>query len=390
MQISRRGFLAASAVASAAALAGCATKSTDVGSTAKASGSAAAGAVTLNVFISGDTNVQDMWQKNIVPAYQKANPNVTVNVQLDLHGEHDAQTQSKLTAANASKQDPGIDLVDGGFVAKLAQAGVLEKISKSAIANLADVPQEMIDAGMGGGIPYRGSSVLLACNSKIIADAPKTLEEMLAWIKQNPGQFTYCPPKSGGSGGAFVATVLDANMSEDVRKQFRTSYNKDLEKNWDAGWLVLRGLNASIYQKGVYPNGNAQVLELLAKGGIAMATVWSDQFLTGRKNGQIPDYVKATQISNPSFTGSASYLGIPAVSPRKAEALKLANFVLAPEQQKLIVDKMSGYPVIPLSKMDADTQKVFADAHPEILRQGFFGDFGSDMNKGWDEQVPGK
>src|SRR5690606_38445679 len=71
---------------------------------------------TVTVFISGDTNVQDLWEKGIIPAYQKANPGVQVKTTIDLHGEHDQQTVAKLVTATKAGDDPGYDLVDGGFV----------------------------------------------------------------------------------------------------------------------------------------------------------------------------------------------------------------------------------------------------------------------------------
>ncbi|WP_310889650.1 hypothetical protein [Clavibacter capsici] len=50
-----------------------------------------------------------------------------------------------------------------------------------------------------------------------------------------------------------------------------TGYDQSLEGAWDAGFDQLKGLNASMYQGGVYPNGNNQVLDLLGTGAIEMA-----------------------------------------------------------------------------------------------------------------------
>ncbi|MDQ0029407.1 hypothetical protein [Arthrobacter bambusae] len=84
-------FLAAAAVAvvAATAVTGCAQSST---ASAQNIGSSASPDKTVTVFISGDTNVQNLWEKSLVPAFEKANPGYNVKVTLDLHGEHDAQT----------------------------------------------------------------------------------------------------------------------------------------------------------------------------------------------------------------------------------------------------------------------------------------------------------
>ncbi|MFF1635501.1 extracellular solute-binding protein [Leifsonia sp. NPDC058248] len=363
-------------------LAGCAQSS----SAADATGSDK----KLTVFISADTNIQDLWQKTLIPAFEKANPGYDVSVDFDLHGLHDQQTVAKLTAATVQHKDPGYDLVDAGFVAQLAASGLLTKATPTDIPGLKDVPSDVRAAGGVGGIPYRGSSVVLAYDTKTVATPPKTLDDLLAWIKANPGKFTYNSPDSGGSGGAFVTTVLDKSVSASDRTKMVTGYAPETETAWDTGFATLAGLNPYVYQKGVYPNGNNQVLDLLSSGQISMAPVWSDQFVTGKKTGQIPANIAYTQISDPSFTGGASYLGIPSASPRQKAAETLASWLLTPDAQALVSDSISGYPVIALAKLPAPVQALFKDADIAHLRPGYFATMSADMNKAWAQKVPGK
>lgn len=377
---------AAAVTAMAFAVTGCAQSS----AAAKTNAAGDTGSKTVKVFISGDTNIQNLWEKDLAPAFEKANPGYKVQVQIDLHGEHDSQTLAKLTSSVEQKKDADFDLVDGGFVAKASGANLLEKVDTSSVPALADIPADVVKAGGQGGIPYRGSSVLLAYDTKTVQTPPKTLDELLAWIKANPGKFTYNSPKSGGSGASFVATVLDKFVPADARQKMTVGYEKDLESTWDKGWEELRGLNQYVFQKGVYPNGNKQTLELLASGQISMAPVWSDQFITGSANGTIPASVKVTQISDPSFTGGAAYLGVPVNASNKDAALKLANFVLAPEQQAEIVKEISGYPAITIDKLPADVKDKFKDADTNNLRKGYFDQISKDMNNLWDQKVPGQ
>lgn len=377
---------AVAVTALAFAVSGCAQSSTAGANSAAGD----AGSKTVRVFISGDTNIQRLWEKDLGPAFEKANPGYRVQVQFDLHGEHDAQTLAKLSSSAQQKKDAGFDLVDAGFVPKASSANLLEPVDSGKIPALADVPADAIKAGGTSGIPYRGSSVLLAYNTKTVSAPPKTLDDLLAWIKANPGKFTYNSPKSGGSGAAFATTVLDKYIPADVRQKMTVGYDKGLESSWDQGFAELKGLNPFVYQKGVYPNGNQQTLDLLASGQIQMAPVWSDMFTTGVTNGSIPASVKATQISDPSFTGGAAYLGVPADSPNKDAALKLAQFVLQPDQQAMIVKDISGYPAISLDKLPKDLQDKFATADTKNLRQGYYNDMSKDMNNLWDQKVPGQ
>lgn len=373
-------------------LAGCAQKSTDAGGiggpATDASGTAASG--TVRVLLSGDTNVKDLWEKGIIPGFQKAKPGIKVAVNFDLQGEHDAQNAAKLAAAVKADKDPGSDLIDAGFVTQSAQADLLETPTKDNIPNLKDVADDVVKAGAGGGIPYRGSSVLLAYNPAKVANPPKTLDELLAWIKANKGKFTYNSPKSGGSGQSFVTTVLDKYVPADAQQKLRTSYAQAEESNWSQGFAELEGLNPYIYNSGFYPNGNKQILELLASGQIWMCPVWSDMFISGQKTALIPAAMKVTQIENPPFTGGAAYLGVPKNSPNKPAALKLADYLLTPDAQNAIATTIAGYPVIPLDKLPEATQQTFKDAHPETLRPTYFAQVNNDLNQQWDEKVPGK
>ena len=352
--------------------------------------SSASKSKALTVFLSADTNIQALWETLIVPAFVKANPGYKVKVVLDLHGLHDAQTTAKLTAATLRKKDPGYDVMDGGFITQLAASGLLTKVSVKNMSNLKDVPMPVLRAGGSGGIPYRGSSVLLAYNTTKVPTPPRTLDDLLAWIKANPGQFTYNTPDSGGSGQAFVTTVLDKFIPVSDRAKMVVEYVPELEKDWDQGFSTLASLNPYVFQKGVYPNGNNQVLNLLASDQITMAPVWSDQFVTGLKNGTIPPNIGFVQIANPSFTGGAAYLGIPTASPRQAAALKLVNWLLTPAAQALMSNSIAAYPVINLSKLPASLALKFKSADIGNLRATYFSSMRQDLNKLWSQKVPGK
>lgn len=152
----------------------------------------------------------------------------------------------------------------------------------------------------------------------------------------------------------------------------------------------MKALNKDVYGKGVYPNGNQAVLDLLAKGQIELAPVWSDQYLSGIQNHTLNSGIKFTQISDPTFTGGASYLGILKSSKKQTAALKLADFFLQAEQQDAIVKQLGAYPVIPASELPAATAARFNGVDVGNLRAGYSGQTSSDMNNLWQQKVPGQ
>ena len=218
------------------------------------------------------------------------------------------------------------------------------------------------------------------------------MDDLLAWIKSHPGKFTYNAPSGGGSGYAFVQTVVDKYLSNADRTTLVQQAAPDLESKWSQGLETLRQLNAYTYgQNGTYPANNAETLKDLATGLVDMGTVWSDQFASALKAGTMPSNIKVVQISNPQLTGGASYLGIPSSSTNRTAARILANWVLSPAAQNLIVSgTLNGFPVIALNKLDVKATAAFAGVDIQNLRAGYLSANANDLKSKWASTVPGK
>jgi putative spermidine/putrescine transport system substrate-binding protein len=272
-------------------------------------------------------------------------------------------------------------LRDGG------QVGLFQKLTSNEIPNLANVPKDSLDRFESFGLPYRASSVILAYDSATVKNPPNTLEDVLNWIKNNDGQFTYNPPDKGGSGANFVERVLWLGIPQGETTFFLTQYDESKESEWEQGWQVLKDLHPHIYNNGFYPQGNIPVLQTLGKGSIAMAPVWSDQSLSYLAQKLLPESVKLKQI-DPPFAGSAAYLGIPSDSKNKDALYEFLNWLLTPEPQQIVVEQLNGYPGLDWKYMPAEVQQKFADvAKPYSLQ--FSPQFQNDRSKLWYEKVAG-
>lgn len=357
---------------------------TYAGSSAK---KASAG-TTIVVYASGDVNVQSLWQNNIIPHFEKANKGIFVKFIFSEHGTDDGTTLARIGAAVKGRHWPGIDLVDGGLVTTMAAAGLNQPVSKATAPNLKKVNPELLVPVKGAAIPYRGSSVILAYDSNHVKTPPKSLQDLITWIKANPGKFTYNSPNSGGSGYSFAETVVDSFLSSSVLKSMDQGYDPSLESNWKQGLDFLHGLNKYMYGNGVYPNGNAAVLTLLGQGQIWVAPVWSDQSLTALKNGQLGPNIKLTQISNPSFTGGAAYLAVPKTAKHKKALYKFVNYILSPSAQQMIVDVMAGFPAIDIKYMGDSIKQKFQDVSANTLRPTYQTKMGNDFKAAWQQSVP--
>lgn len=335
----------------------------------------------------GDVNVQDLWQKTLLPQWQKDCPTVKISFVFDTHSQNAQLDVAKVGAAIKAGQPVPVDLTEN-YSNQAALAGLTEPLTVDDVPSLANVSQQAVAAMKGAAVPYRGSSVLLAYNSTKVATPPKTLPELLDWITANPGKFTYNSPSTGGSGGAFVETVVDSKIQPDVLEKMQANYDPSLNTNFGAGLDVLKALTPSIYQN-VYPNGNQAVLDLLSKGEIEVAPVWSDMFLSAQASGQLGKEYKVTQISDPSFTGGATYMAIIKSSQHKAAAASFVDWVLQPAQQAKIVTTIAGFPAIPIDSLPQDAQGAFAGVDTQNLRPGLESKTSADLQKQWAETVPG-
>ncbi len=402
-----RTLVAAAVAASLLTMSACSSSSTSTsaGSTSSsaASGSAAAAspaaastsgcpstapADTFTFSSDGDVNVQNLWQQTLLPAFKKACPQFGVNFVFDVHSANANLNVSKIAAADKAGQAPPIDVADDSVAEAAAQAGLTQTLTAAQVPAISEVNPAALARFGSAALPYRGSSVLLAYDSTKVSSPPKTLKDLLAWITANPGQFTYNDPSSGGSGGSFVETVLDSFVPAADLTKMQTGYAPALESDWAQGFSTLKALTPSIYQK-VYPNGNQAVLDLLGKGEISMAPVWSDQFLAAKSQGQLGDEYKVTQIADPSFTGGAAYLAIIKGSKHAAAGEAFMQWLLEPVQQGEIVKSIAGFPAISMTKLPTDQQAAFSGVDVQNLRPSVSSKMGADMQSQWAAKVPG-
>jgi putative spermidine/putrescine transport system substrate-binding protein len=343
---------------------------------------------TIVVYASGDVNVQNLWQKNIIPHFENENKGYYVKFIFSEHGTDDGTTLARIGAAVKGRHWPGIDLVDGGLVTTMAAAGLDQPVSKATAPNLQKVNKDLLVPVKGAAIPYRGSSVVLAYNTDHVKTPPKSLSALLDWIRANPGKFTYNSPNTGGSGYSFAETVVDSTLSAALLKQMDQGYTASLESNWKSGLDLLHSLNKYMYGNGVYPNGNAAVLSLLGQGQIWVAPVWSDQALTALSNGQLGPNIKLTQIASPSFTGGAAYIGVPKTAKHKKALYKFVNYILSPEAQQMIVNVMAGFPAIDVKYMGSAVRQKFEDVSANTLRPTYQTQMQNDFKAAWQQSVP--
>lgn len=353
------------------------------GGAAKESTTAAAKPSEFTFYFTGSQNVKDLWD-NLIPMFEKANPDVKVKPVYVPSGTGAQPTFDRIVAAKqAGKGSGDIDLYEDGisYVTRGQKEDLWETLGTDKIPNLSKVDPKTMKDVSNLAVPYRSSAVVLAYNSDKVKEVPTTLDEMYDWIRKHPGKFAYNDPSTGGSGDSFMMTAVYKFLPDDA------IHNTDpaIEKQWDQGFALLKDLGKSVYGKGIYPKKNQGTLDLLASGEVDMIPAWSDMVLDQINKGQLPKSTKMTQLK-PGFNGGPTYLMVPKLSANKDAVAKFLNFVLTPEAQSVVVTKMSGFPGIQLSNMPKEVQDSFKGA-AEGFRTFNIGDLDKDMTKRWQSDV---
>jgi putative spermidine/putrescine transport system substrate-binding protein len=380
IQFKRSVSIALASVLALTALAGCSTSSKPAG------GGAASGKDEFSFYFTGSLNVKDLWE-TFVPMFEKKNPNVKVKLVHIESGAGGQSTLDRLIAAKQAGQKSGnIDLYEAGLsdVTKGTKEDLWATLDPKKIANLSKVDEGFLKDLKNLAIPYRASAVILAYNSAKVKTPPKTANELYDWIRKNPGRFAYNDPSTGGAGDSFVQTAIYNFLPAEAMRNSDPS----MANQWDKGFALLKELKPNMYQKGVFPKKNQGTLDLLANGEVDMIPAWSDMALEQLNKKLLPDTVKLTQI-DPAFTGGPTYLMVPKLSGHADSVNQFLDFVLSPDAQTIVVNKMFGYPGIKWSEMPQDLRDKFKDVAGGY-RQFNLGDLGKEIQKRWQREVAGE
>src|SRR5256885_2232120 len=88
----------------------------------------------INLYVGGDVNSRDLWQKPLLPAYKKVKSNVTFTLVFDEHALSEQAVFDKLGAAKQANAVSGIDLWEAtGRLRQGGDAGLIQKVTSKEI-----------------------------------------------------------------------------------------------------------------------------------------------------------------------------------------------------------------------------------------------------------------
>lgn len=164
-----------------------------------------------------------------------------------------------------------------------------------------------------------------------VPNPPKSFDELLQWVKDNPGKFTY-PEAKDFTGSAFLRHVLYEKIDEEIL----FSEFDEAKMNEVSGevWEFLNEMEPYLWREGeTYPQTLEQLDQLYSQGEVWMTMGYNEARAQSLiDNGVFPESTKSFVLDVGSI-GNTHYLSIPFNSPNVAGALVAINEFLSPEAQ---------------------------------------------------------
>jgi len=193
-----------------------------------------------------------------------------------------------------------------------------------------------------------------------ISSPPKSMDELVAFAKANPGRVTYpAPPDFHGTTfvkQALVETITDRSFLPLPAE--KVEFARAVAPLFD----LLDSLHPHLWREGKqFPQSQAQLKQMLADGELLMALTFNPNEPANLvASGELPGSTVAWQHKAGTI-GNTHFVAIPINSKVTAAAQVVANFLLSPEAQGRKADlKIWGDPtVLALSKLSAVEAKFF-------------------------------
>ncbi|WP_340148942.1 ABC transporter substrate-binding protein [uncultured Sneathiella sp.] len=248
-------------------------------------------------------------------------------------------------------------------------------------------------------VPWNRAQFAFAYDNARTENPPKSIAELIDWVKESPGEFTY-PAATDFNGSVFVRHVFyhaaggpEALLGDFDQEKFDTIAPK--------AWAILNEMEPYLWREGeTYPNAIASLAQLFANREVALYFDYDPAiFGINVENGIFPETTRSYGLQDGTI-GNTNYVAIPYNSPNKAAAMVAANYLLSFDTQyeKAKSNVWGAAPAIDVTKLDDDAAARFAalPRHPAVVAPEVLArkslpelhpDWISAIEKGWQENV---
>ncbi len=321
-----------------------------------------------------------MWQGDpLINAYMSnfVAPAVKDKYNIDLRiidGQGSTIVSTLMTELEAGKTASEIDLVwiNGETFFQLRQIDGLygpfvEQLPNSAYINWDNpfISYDFQQPVAGYECPWGNVQLAFIYNAAYVAEPPKDLEALEAWVKANPGKFTI--------GNDFTGmTVLKSWLIHLAggREALAGQFDPDkYEKYSTELWRFLNRIQPYLWNRGEsFPSSVAQMHQLFANGELWFTMSNNDAEVDNKiRRGIFPKSSRA-YVPETGTIQNSHYMGIVRHSAHKAAAMVVINFLISPPAQweKFQPEVWGDGTVLDYDRLPAEWQQQFKETSGRV------------------------
>jgi putative spermidine/putrescine transport system substrate-binding protein len=215
---------------------------------------------------------------------------------------------------------------------------------------------------------YSRAQLVLYYDSARIKQPPSNLVQLVRWVRENPGRFTY-PDVTDYTGSGFVRNVFYHTNSTGGHQVFLSrDFEADLfDRAAATTWAYLNGLKPYLWQQGKqYPTSEGDLDDLFQRGEVDFTLSYSP--LKGSNMIKVnawPDTVRSFVLAEGTLR-NANFVAIPFNAKNKAAAMVLANMIMSPEFQ-VLSGVMMGIEFDKLNEKQKEVYQTRVGGHPAAI-----------------------
>lgn len=256
-------------------------------------------------------------------------------------------------------------LLAGPFAETLPNFALIDIEQKPSIAFDFGTPVDGFES------PWGMAQLVFMADTAKVKTFPGSAAELLAYLKQHPGQFSY--PKIPDFHGVSLLKQILIETSNAHPALYQHIDQADSPEQVVAPlWAYLDQLHPVMWRQGkTFVTSQAQLKAKLNDEAISIAFSFNpNDAANSIANGELPETVK-TYVHKAGSLGNTHFVAIPYNANAKAGAKVFANFLLSPEAQAKKADpEIWGDPtVLAMNKLNDDQKAIFSEIkrHPASL-----------------------
>ena len=285
-----------------------------------------------------------------------------------------AEAVTRVVAEKAAGRDAGgtVDLVwiNGPNFLAMKEQRLLFGPFTQALPNYARVDTTNVRSNVvdftvpvdGMASPWRRAQIVFVCDGRRVKDPPRSVPELLAWAKANPGRLTH-PSVRNFLGSTFLKQAL-YELAPDPAVLQQPATDGNFAAVTAPLWAWYDALKPHLWRRGQqFPDNGPAQRQLMNDGEIdVMISFNPSEAAVAIAAGLLPDTVRTFVLAKGTI-GNTSFVAIPYNAANREGAMVVADFLLDPATQAHAQDfrQMGNFTVLDMAKLSPAERKRFAD-----------------------------